>query len=164
MLTGELKCSDINKLLIRYINFDLNKKDNLRVAIHLRNCPKCMEKYSHILKRKNELKKIFIEIEKKLRMQNEISSYVDKECEKESRFIIEAMLLCDEDYKKELLELTNLQNIFKKTEEIILENKKTNYTNKILAKQRIKNYEKRKFLNKIIPLFPHLRHALAKFV
>ncbi len=161
MLKGNLKCSEINKLLIRYINFDLNKKDSLRVAIHLRNCPKCMEKYSSILKRKNELKKIFIEIEKKIRMQNEISSYIDMECGDDSRFIIEAMLICDEDYKKEFEEVNNLKNMFKITESEILNSKKTNYTQKILAKERYSNYEKIKLVNKLIPFMPYIKQKFA---
>lgn len=164
MLKGDIKCSDIGKLLIRYINFDLNKKDALRVAIHLRNCPKCMEKYTVTLKRKNELKKIFIEIEKKLRMQNEISCYIDDECEDESRFIVEAMLICDEDYKKEYKDMNLVKSAFKKAEEEIFQKKKKNFTQKILAKQRYIKFEKEKLIGKLIPLFPHLRRALAKFV
>ena len=164
MLKGNLNCSEINKYLIRYINFDLKRSDMARVAIHLRNCPKCMEKYSVILKRKNELRKVFIEIEKKLRMQNEISSYIDNECDKESKFITEAMIICDKDYKNEL----NLMNLIKekieRTKEEIINNKKTNYTQKILAKERRKKFERIKFLMKIIPLFPRLRREFAKIV
>lgn len=164
MLNGNLKCSEIKKYLIRYINFDLKRSDMARVAIHLRNCPKCMEKYSTILKRKNELRKVFIEIEKKIRMQNEISSYVDFECEENSRFIVETMLICDDEYKKELKEINSLKNVFKKAEGEILKTKKNNFTQKILARERLIASEKRKILNKFIPLFPHLRHVFAKFV
>lgn len=164
MLKGEIKCSDIGKLIIKYINFDLNKKDTLRVAIHLRNCPKCMEKYTLTLKRKNELKKIFIEIEKKLRMQNEISEYMDNECEEESRFIIEAMLTCDNDYKKEFEDNLKLKNLLRQASNGIIENKKIKTAQKIIAKRRLEKYETEKFIYKTIPLFQHLRRAFAKYV
>lgn len=123
-----------------------------------------MEKYSVILKRKNELRKVFIEIEKKLRMQNEISSYIDNECDKESKFITEAMIICDEDYKNELISMNLIREKIERTKEKIIDNKKTNYTQKIIAKERQKKFERIKILKKIIRFFPRLRREFAKFV
>lgn len=45
MLKGNLTCEDISRLIIPYIDDKLSANKRNRVALHLRNCPFCMEKY-----------------------------------------------------------------------------------------------------------------------
>lgn len=132
MLTGNLKCTEINKLFLRYISFDLSKNDMARVAIHLRNCPNCMDKYTKIQKRKRDLKRKMYKIEKLLRMQEEVSTFYDKEGGKDLNLIVGGMLAVDEKYKKELEDNEKLSKILKKCKRE-LENKSQNQqANKVM--------------------------------
>lgn len=160
MLKGCLKCSDINKMLLSYIHFELSKREMSRVAIHLRNCPICMEKYTKIQKRKKELRQKMHNIEKNLRMQMEISSYIDNEASEDTVFIVEGMLVSDENYKRELIKNEELRRIMLESRKLFMENIKPERTIKILA--RIKKRKELKI--KFTRLFEPLRHAIAKFV
>ncbi len=163
MLKGCLKCSEINKLLLSYIHFELNKKMMTRVAIHLRNCPNCMEKYTKIQKRKKDLKLKMREIEKQLRMEREISQYLDNEATDDLIFNVEGMVLCDENYKKALIEGEEIKRILKNSYNKISELKNPKIAKKIIAKIRVKKFKLLKFKNYFIRLFEHSRHAIAKF-
>ena len=162
MLTGYLKCDDIGKLILSYINFDLSKKNMSRVARHLRNCPKCTEKYSSIISRQKELKKRYKEIEKKLRTENEISSYIDNEAEKESVYIIEKMLECDINYKKEFDEIKKFQTIMKKAQQIIFEAAETKNSESIIFDIKKKKRKKLKLMIKFIRFFQLTRRVFAE--
>lgn len=164
MLKGCLKCSDINKMLLRYIHFELPKKDMSKVALHLRNCPVCMEKYATIQRRKKELKQKMANIEKDLRMQNEISSYIDNEASTNTIFIVEGMLLCDEKYRKELIENERLREILQKSKKELIKNLRPKQTFKLLAKNKLRNKKLKKFLGAILPLFQYLHHVIVKSV
>lgn len=141
MLKGYLDCTEINKLLISYINFNLNKKDMAKIATHLRNCPKCMEKYSTHIKRKKELNEKMHKIQKALRMQMEISSYLDKEASDNISKIVEIMIESDNKYKKELMAYASIGQNLKQIKSELRNNSKPKETYKIIAK--LKNKEKR---------------------
>ena len=162
MLTGYLKCDDIGKLILSYINFDLSKKNMSQVARHLRNCPKCMEKYSYIISRQKELKKRYKEIEKKLRIENEISSYIDNEAGKESVYIIEKMLECDINYKKQLDEIKKFQIIMKKAKQAIFETAETRNSESIIFDIKKKKRKKLKQTRKFIRFFQLTRRVFAE--
>ncbi len=162
MLKGYLKCTETDKLILPYINFELSKKNMSRVAIHLRNCPNCMEKYSKIQRRKKELKGKMYEIEKTLRMENEISSYMDNEAGDEIIFIVEGMILCDSEYKKELLENEKLRQYMQSAKEFIKNETKTTISSEIIAKIRKKEIEKIKLIKRITRFFQPIRHVFAK--
>lgn len=162
MLKGYLKCSDINKMLLGYIHFELSKKDMSKVAVHLRNCPNCMEKYTRIQRRKKELKQKMLEIEKTLRMQNEISSYIDNEASEDLIFILEGMLLASEEYKKELIQSEELRRLMLESRKKLAEGIKAKETIKIIAK--IKNRKRKSLKNGFIQLFEPLHRVFAKFV
>ena len=137
MLKGYIKCSEIRKLLLRYIHFDLRKKEMEQVAIHLRNCPICMEKYSNLQKREKNLKNKMYKIEKTLRMQDEISNYIDNECSENERFQMEGKLLTDKKYKKQLIEYEEVRRILSESRKRIKENRTTYLADKII--EDIKN-------------------------
>lgn len=160
MLKGYLKCSDISKMLLSYIHFELSKREMSKVAIHLRNCPQCMEKYTKIQRRKKELKQKMRDIEKSLRMQMEISSYIDNEASEDTIFIVEGMLVSDKNYKTELIKNEELRRIMLESRKLFMENIRPKETIKILAKLKKKKESKIKFIR----LFEPLRHAFAKFV
>ncbi len=162
MLKGYLKCTETDKLILPYINFELSKKNMSRVAIHLRNCPNCMEKYSKIQRRKKELKGKMYEIEKTLRMENEISSYIDNEAGDEIIFIVEGMILCDSEYKKELLENEKLRQYMQSAKEFIKNETKTTISSEIIAKIRKKEIKKIKLIKRITRFFQPIRHVFAK--
>ena len=82
-----------------------------RIAEHLRNCPNCMEKYSTIQKRRRSLKNKLKSIENTLRMENQISSYIDYETREEERFLIEGTILASKKYKETLLKYEKLSGL-----------------------------------------------------
>lgn len=164
MLKGYLNCKDISKLLLGYIHFELNKKTMTRVAMHLRNCPVCMEKYTKIQKRKKELKQKMRKIENRLRMEMEISEYIDNEAGEDLIFNVEGMLLCDEEYKRTLIENEEIKRILKNGLIQITESKKPDNTIKIIAKMKAENRKKKKLSENITRLFAPLHHVFAKFV
>lgn len=130
ILKGDIECEDMGKFLLPYINFGLNKKLTARVAIHLRNCPCCMEKYSDLQKRKKYLKKRYIETVNKLRCQNDISCYTDSEYTEKAKFATEMMIQSSLEYKKELIENKELKNMLKEA--------KRRIQNEMLPKNAIK--------------------------
>ena len=132
MLKGYIKCTEIRKLLLRYIHFDLRKREMEQVALHLRNCPNCMEKYSGLQKREKTLKNKMYRIEKTLRMQDEISSYMDDECSENEKFSIEGKLLTDKKYRKELIENETVKRLLSESKRRISESRKTIITDKII--------------------------------
>ncbi len=162
MLKGYIKCNDIDKLLLSYIHFELTKKEQAKVALHLRNCPVCMEKYTKIQKRKRELKFRMREIEKEIRMQNELSSYMDNEANEDVIFIVEGMLLCDEKYKKELFLYEKLRRYLTASKKIVQQNAPIVYARKITAKIRLREMKLKRIKNFFSRqvLFP--RHGFAK--
>lgn len=157
MLTGNLKCCDVSKLFLRYIHYDLNKKDIARVALHLRNCPNCMEKYIKIQKRKKELKKKMYKIEKFLRMQEEVSVYYDNEGDKDTNLIVEGMLIADEKYKTELENNERLSRILKSCKREIKNKCTEDITSKI-----IQEHFSKKNTKLTQRLFQFLHRALLK--
>ena len=146
MLKGYIKCTEIRKLLLRYIHFDLRKKEMEQVAIHLRNCPICMEKYSILQKREKSLKNKMYKIEKTLRMQDEISSYMDNECNENQKFIIEGKLLTDKKYKKELIECETTRRILSESRKRIKENRLTFLADKIIEDIKNKKFYSGNFI------------------
>ena len=128
-----------------------------------RNCPNCMEKYTKIQKRKKDLKLKMRVIEKQLRMEREISQYLDNEATDDLIFNVEGMVLCDENYKKALIEGEEIKRILKNSYNKISELKNPKIAKKIIAKIRVKKFKLLKIKNYFIRLFEHSRHVIAKF-
>ncbi len=160
MLKGNLKCNQINKMLLGYIHFELTKTEMERVALHLRNCPNCMKRYIKIQKRKKELKRKMYEIEKTLRMEKEISTYIDNEGTDDLIFITEGMLLCDEKYRKELVENENLRRVLQACKKEFERKQKGEISEKII--QNLKEKRKNSARNFIQP-FLRLLHGFLRF-
>ncbi len=164
ILKGFIDCKDMGKLILEYINYELSRNVMRKVAMHLRNCPNCMKKYNEISKRKDELKKILPDIEKRLRMERELSCYADKEAGESTIFIVETMLLCDIEYKKELIKNEKLSKIIKKAKTALNKQIKADKTEKIIQDIKNKNRKKRRIKIKLIRLFQPLHRAFLKFV
>ena len=134
MLTGNLDCKNLKKLMLNYINFELSKKDMERVSQHLRNCPSCMEKYSKMQKRKRELKSKFKAIEKTIHMENQISSYIDFELCEEERFLLEGTILINKEYKETLMSYEEINRILNRAKREVARHYTCTLTEKILNK------------------------------
>ena len=93
MLLGNIKCEDVKNVLIKYINFEMTKNDMLRVAKHIRNCPDCKEKYMTLQNKKKKLKIKFEKIQKRIKIEEEISAYMDNEIDETERLRMEGMIL-----------------------------------------------------------------------
>lgn len=161
MLKGNLNCKDINKLLLGYIRFELPKKEMSKVALHLRNCPLCMEKYTKIQRRKKELQEKMLIIEKELRMQSELSCYIDNEASEDIVFIVEGMLLSDKKYKNEIIEYEKIRNYLIFLKEEIKNNYTENNATKIIAK--LKHKKENPITKLVFQPFRYLFHELLRF-
>ena len=102
-------------------------------------------------------------IEKQLRMEREISQYLDNEATDDLIFNVEGMVLCDENYKKALIEGEEIKRILKNSYNKISELKNPKIAKKIIAKIRVKKFKLLKIKNYFIRLFEHSRHVIAKF-
>lgn len=94
----------------------------------------------------------------------EISEYIDNEAGEDLIFNVEGMLLCDEEYKRTLIENEEIKRILKNGLIQITESKKPDNTIKIIAKMKAENRKKKKLSENITRLFAPLRHVFAKFV
>ncbi len=139
MLKGYLSCAQAQNNLIGFIHYDLERKTMKKTAIHLRNCPICMEKYSSLQRRKKELREKLYEIQNKLKIENDVSCYIDCETEKENLFLINELIKWDEKYKKEYKEQLNLKNFMQYCKLKVRENLiKENIKNKSMVKKDFK--------------------------
>ncbi len=163
MLKGYLNCIECKNLLLRYINFELPRNEMNRIAIHLRNCPNCTEEYSKILLRKKNLKAKMKIIEKQLRMQLMVSSYIDDELTEISKQSVENMIFTDEKYKIELQELKEILILIHKTQNKFDNELKFKNSDKIIKTLRAKKIKKIRIMKKISQLFGFLHHGSLKF-
>ena len=123
-----------------------------------------MEKYTEIQKRKKMLKEKFAKIENQTRRQIEISSYIDKEANEDLIFIIEGMLLSDEDYKKELIETEEIKRLLFESKKLLKERITPKETYKLIAKIKNKKKIRTRIIKKLTLLFQPLLRAFAKSV
>ena len=83
MLKGNLTCEDISKLILPYIDDKLSQSTKNRVALHLRNCPFCMEKYRVIKTLFESVRQKEILRMKKFRQFRLLSAFCDNEVSKD---------------------------------------------------------------------------------
>ena len=148
MLKGNLTCEDISRLLLPYIDDKLSENKRNRVAIHLRNCPFCMEKYRIIKSLFDKIQQRNIQRAKKFQQYALLSAYCDNEVSETMKDNIEASLAlsCD------LVERTHKINTLKKLLNTTFE-KQFEYIELNLEKSIIKRLEDEKLINKIKKLF-----------
>lgn len=149
MLLGNLSCAEIKNCLLKYIDYKLPKNKMKEIAIHLRNCPKCMEKYTKIKKRKSIIK-----------MQNSISSYIDMETNEGENFFLENKFLNNEKYKQELKSYEKISSLLHKSRLYLKEKIKPENTEKTI--QKIIKYNKSP-KEKFIRIFQQLLRVLPGF-
>ena len=134
MLKGNLTCEDISRLILPYIDDKLNEDKRNRVALHLRNCPFCMEKYRIIKSLFDTIKQKNIQREKKFQQYKLLSAYCDNEVSQNTKDNIEASLALSCDLVRRVLKINTLKKILNDTFEKKFENIELNLEKKVIER------------------------------
>lgn len=150
MLKGNLTCEDISRLILPYIDDKLSSERRNRVALHLRNCPFCMEKYRIIKSLFDSIKQRNVQRTKKFQQYRLLSAYCDKEVSEKTKENIEASLALSCDLVHKTLKINNLKKLLNFTFEAKFADLDLNLEKKVI--ERLKNeslaYKIKKFFNK----------------
>ncbi len=134
MLKGNLTCEDISRLILPYIDDKLNEDKRNRVALHLRNCPFCMEKYRIIKSLFDTIKQKNIQRAKKFQQYKLLSAYCDNEVSQNTKDNIEASLALSCDLVHRVLKINTLKKILNDTFEKKFENIELNLEKKVVER------------------------------
>lgn len=134
MLKGNLTCEDISRLILPYIDDKLNEDKRNRVALHLRNCPFCMEKYRIIKSLFDTIKQKNIQRAKKFQQYKLLSAYCDNEVSQNAKDNIEASLALSCDLVHRALKINTLKKILNDTFEKKFENIELNLEKKVIER------------------------------
>lgn len=134
MLKGNLTCEDISRLILPYIDDKLNEDKRNRVALHLRNCPFCMEKYRIIKSFFDTIKQKNIQRAKKFQQYKLLSAYCDNEVSQNTKDNIEASLALSCDLVHRALKINTLKKILNDTFEKKFENIELNLEKKVIER------------------------------
>lgn len=134
MLKGNLTCEDISRLILPYIDDKLNEDKRNRVALHLRNCPFCMEKYRIIKSLFDTIKQKNIQRAKKFQQYKLLSAYCDNEVLQNTKNNIEASLALSCDLVHRVLKINTLKKILNDTFEKKFENIELNLEKKVIER------------------------------
>lgn len=134
MLKGNLTCEDISRLILPYIDDKLNEDKRNRVALHLRNCPFCMEKYRIIKSLFDTIKQKNIQRAKKIQQYKLLSAYCDNEVSQNTKDNIEASLALSCDLVHRVLKINTLKKILNDTFEKKFENIELNLEKKVIER------------------------------
>lgn len=134
MLKGNLTCEDISRLILPYIDDKLNEDKRNRVALHLRNCPFCMEKYRIIKSLFDTIKQKNIQRAKKFQQYKLLSAYCDNEVLQNTKDNIEASLALSCDLVHRVLKINTLKKILNDTFEKKFENIELNLEKKVIER------------------------------
>ncbi len=148
MLKGNLGCEEVSKLLLNYIEEKItdNKKRD-RIALHLRNCPFCMEKYTIVNNLVNSIKEKNIQRAKDFRRFRLISAYCDNELTRQSRTRLENAVMMNKKTTQRIQDVNKLSRILNENFEFEFENLELNLEKGIMEKlkkqsiiDRVKNF------------------------
>lgn len=134
MLKGNLTCEDISRLILPYIDDKLNEDKRNRVALHLRNCPFCMEKYRIIKSLFDTIKQKNIQRAKKFQQYKLLSAYCDNEVSQNTKDNIEASLALSCDLVHRVLKINTLKKILNDTFEKKFENIELDLEKKVIER------------------------------
>lgn len=134
MLKGNLTCEDISRLILPYIDDKLNEDKRNRVALHLRNCPFCMEKYRIIKSLFDTIRQKNIQRAKKFQQYKLLSAYCDNEVSQNTKDNIEASLALSCDLVHRVLKINTLKKILNDTFEKKFENIELNLEKKVIER------------------------------
>lgn len=134
MLKGNLTCEDISRLILPYIDDKLSQDKRNRVALHLRNCPFCMEKYRVIKSLFEAIKQKNIQRAKKFQQYKLLSAYCDNEVLQNTKDNIEASLALSCDLVHRVLKINTLKKILNDTFEKKFENIELNLEKKVIER------------------------------
>ena len=115
MLKGNLTCEDISRLILPYIDDKLNQNKRNRVALHLRNCRFCMEKYRIIKSLFDSIKQRNIQRAKKFQQYRLLSAYCDNEVSANTKENIEASLALSCELVQRTLKINALRKVLNYT-------------------------------------------------
>ena len=115
MPKGNLTCEDISRLILPYIDDKLNQNKRNRVALHLRNCPFCMEKYRIIKSLFDSIKQRNIQRAKKFQQYRLLSAYCDNEVSANTKENIEASLALSCELVQRTLKINALRKVLNYT-------------------------------------------------
>lgn len=147
MLKGNLTCEDISRLILPYIDDKLSQDKRNRVALHLRNCPFCMEKYRVIKSLFEAIKQKNIQRAKKFQQYRLLSAYCDNEVSQNTKDSIEASLALSCDLVHRVIKINTLKKIMAGVFEQKFSKLELNLEKKIM--ERLKSES---IVNKIIKL------------
>lgn len=147
MLKGNLTCEDISRLILPYIDDKLSQDKRNRVALHLRNCPFCMEKYRVIKSLFEAIKQKNIQRAKKFQQYRLLSAYCDNEVSQNTKDSIEASLALSCDLVHRVIKINTLKKIMAGVFEQKFSKLELNLEKKIM--ERLKSES---VVNKIIKL------------
>ena len=149
MLKGNLTCEDISRLILPYIDDKLTEQKRNRVALHLRNCPFCMEKYRIIKSLFDKIKQKNIQRAKKFQQYKLLSAYCDNEVTENIKHNIEASLALSCELTQRAIKINSLRKLLNTTFEKQFEGLELNLEKTII--QRLKeeklSYKIKKFFN-----------------
>ena len=149
MLKGNLTCEDISRLILPYIDDKLTEQKRNRVALHLRNCPFCMEKYRIIKSLFDKIKQKNIQRAKKFQQYKLLSAYSDNEVTENIKHNIEASLALSCELTQRAIKINSLRKLLNTTFEKQFEGLELNLEKTII--QRLKeeklSYKIKKFFN-----------------
>ena len=148
MLKGNLTCENISRLILPYIDDKLSDSQRNRVALHLRNCPFCMEKYRIIKSLFDKMKQKNIQRAKKFQQYCLLSAYCDNEVSDNTRDNIEASLALSCELVQRTLKINTLKKLLNTTFERQFENLNLN-----LEKKVIERYKNESLTSKLKMLF-----------
>lgn len=137
MLKGNLTCENISRLILPYIDDKLTLEQRNKVALHLRNCPFCMEKYRIIKSLFDKIKQRNIQRAKKFQQYKLLSAYCDNEVNENTRHNIEASLALSCELTQRAIKIDMLKKILNNTFESRFQNLELNLEKKVM--ERLKN-------------------------
>ncbi len=139
MLKGNLTCENISRLILPYIDDKLSDDKRNRVALHLRNCPFCMEKYAIIKSLFDKIKQRNIQRAKKFQQYRLLSAYCDNEVSQNTKENIEASLALSCELAQRTIKINSLKKLMHTTFESQFANLDLNLEKKVMQRYKEQN-------------------------
>ena len=139
MLKGYLNCDEISELILKYIEDKLPSKKAQRVALHLRNCPVCMEKYGMIKKMLDNLKEKRNKELKNFKRFELINAYCDREVKNSTREKMTELKNMSLALEREIERINSLKKLLNKGFENKFANLELNLEKGVIERLKNKN-------------------------
>lgn len=154
MLKGNLTCTEISRLIFMYIDDKLSDKLRDAIALHLRNCPFCMEKYRIIKTLFSSIRQKREKIQKKFKKFRIISAFCDGEIPKACIEKIEHAIKHSNEIKNMVCKINSTTQLINYASDKRFMNTKLNLEKTVMTRllndnpiAKIKNFIKKMFFN-----------------